>query len=317
MGTAINQFVQRYWGVLVSLLAINVFFAFASEYYLTPYNMINIVDHSALSLVLAVGMVFVLATGGIDLSVGSILAFTGIIVAMLFKAGVPTFVAILLGIFVGGGIGALNGLIVARFRLQPFIVTLAMLSIARGLALVFSGGSPIIGMPPEFMAFFAGPRLLGNSVYIALAITLIVGAVLGLTRYGVYIQALGDSEEATYLCGVNTRLVRISVYAVSGVLATIASMMFMAGMDAAEPIAGLTTEWMEAIAAPIIGGNTLDGGRALVFGAVIGVLILSSIRSGLNMMGIGQHFQQIAIGTAIIAAVIIDSLRRRNHAKGA
>jgi len=93
--------------------------------------------------------------------------------------------------------------------------------------------------------------------------------------------------------------------------------MFMAGMDAAEPIAGLTTEWMEAIAAPIIGGNTLDGGRALVFGAVIGVLILSSIRSGLNMMGIGQHFQQIAIGTAIIAAVIIDSLRRRNHAKGA
>jgi len=297
--------------VIISLAVINVFFSVTSKYYFTTYNMINILDHSVISLILSIGMVFVLASGGIDLSVGSTLAFTGIVAALLFTMGIPTLIAMGIAILVGILIGVINGLVISHYRLQPFIVTLAMLSIVRGLALVFSGGNPIIGMPAGFLKFFAGDSLLGNGIFIALGLTVIAAFVLEKTKFGTYVKALGGSEEAVFLVGVKTSRIKICVYIISGFCAVWASFIFMAGMDAAEPIAGLTTEWMEAIAAPIIGGNSLDGGKAYVLGAVFGVLILSCIKSGLNMMGVGQHYQQIAIGTVIVAAVILDSLRRK------
>lgn len=312
-----NAFIDRYLGVIISLILLNVGFTFASDYYFTAYNLTNILDHSAISLILSTGMVFVLATGGIDLSVGSVLALTGIITAIAMKAGVPIVLAVGLGIVVGTAIGGINGLIISRFQLQPFIVTLAMLSIARGLTLVISGGYPIIGMPAPFLDFFAGARLLSNGVYIAGFVAIAAAIVLNKTTFGRYLRGIGDNAEAVYLCGINPSSIRIGAYAASSGLAAFASMLFMAGMDAAEPIAGLTTEWMEAIAAPIIGGNSLDGGRAFIIGAIIGVLILSTIKSGLNMVGVGQHYQQIAIGAVIIAAVIIDSLRRRRGSVGA
>ncbi len=304
-------FIDRYLGVIISLIVLNVVFTLSSRYYFTAYNLTNILGNSAISLILSTGMVFVLATGGIDLSVGSVLALTGVITASAMKAGVPIVLAVGIGIVIGTAIGGTNGWIISRFRLQPFIVTLAMLSIARGLTLVLSGGDPVIGMPDAFLRVFAGVRLLNNGVYIAALVALVSAITLNKSKFGRYLRGIGDSEEAVYLCGVSPSRVRIGAYAVSGGLAAFASMLFMASMDAAEPIAGLTTEWMEAIAAPIIGGNTLDGGRALMVGAVIGVLIVSTIKSGLNTVGVGQHFQQIAIGSVIIAAVIIDSLRRR------
>lgn len=308
---------DRYLGVSITLIALNVIFAFASPYYWSTYNLTNILDHSSISLVLSVGMVFVLATGGIDLSVGSTLALTGIITALAMQAGVPASFAVLFGLLLGATIGSINGWIISKFKLQPFIVTLVMLSIVRGLTLVVSGGSPIIGMPEGFMKFFSGPRLLSNGVYVAAFVAIIAGGIFVGTPLGRSLRSIGGNEEAAYLCGVNTPRVRIFAHAIAGICAAIASMLFMAGMDAAEPIAGLTTEWMEAIAAPIIGGNTLSGGRAYIVGAVLGVLILSTIKSGLNMVGVGQHFQQIAIGSVIIAAVIIDSLRTRSRRGGA
>lgn len=309
--------VDRYLGVVISLIALNVVFSLASPYYWSAYNLTNILDHSSISLILSVGMVFVLATGGIDLSVGSTLALTGIITALAMRSGVPAFVAVLLGITLGSAIGFVNGWVISRFNLQPFIVTLAMLSIARGLTLVISGGNPIIGMPEGFLRVFSGPRLLGNGVYVAALVALLAGVVLTSTPLGRSLRSIGGNEEAAYLCGVDTSSVRMIAHAIAGGCAAMASMLFMAGMDAAEPIAGLTTEWMEAIAAPIIGGNTLSGGRAYILGSVIGVLILSTIKSGLNMAGVGQHFQQIAIGSVIIAAVIMDSLRSRLRGGGA
>ncbi len=302
----LRLFVSRYWGVITSLIVINLFFALTSEYYWSRYNLLNIIDHSAIALLLSTGMVFVLATGGIDLSVGSILALSGIVTALAMKSGVPIIAAVFIGIGCGALVGSVSGFIISFFRLQPFIVTLAMLSIARGLALILTGGNPIIGMPDQFLTAFSGYKLVGNGVYLAAGLAVISALVMSQTRFGQYAQAIGGNEEAAYLCGINPNRVRIIVYSIAGAFAALASMIFMADMDAAEPIAGLTTEWMEAIAAPIIGGNTLDGGRGFVFGAVIGVLILSSIKSGLNMMGVGQHFQQIAIGAVIIAAVIID-----------
>ncbi len=307
----IKRTLNRYSGVLITLVLINLFFSLASKYYLTMYNVLNILDHSAISLVLSVGMVFVLATGGIDLSVGSSLAFTGIVAALLFKAEIFWPIALLIAIVLGFGVGTLNGFIITKYKLQPFIVTLAMLSIIRGLALVFSGGNPIIGMPKSFLKVFAGSSLLGNGVWFAVVIAVIAAFILEKSSFGAHVRAIGGSEEAAFICGIKTRKIKIMVYGIAGTLAAVASFLFMAGMDAAEPIAGLTTEWLEAIAAPIIGGNSLDGGKAFIVGTVIGVLILSCIKSGLNMIGVGQHFQQIAIGAVIIGAVLIDSLRKR------
>jgi ribose transport system permease protein len=299
------------WGVLATLIVINLFFGLTSPYYFTLYNLINILDHSAITLILATGMVFVIATAGIDLSVGSTLGVTGVIVALLFKAGVPTILAMLIGLAVGACIGAVNGIIIAKLNLQPFIVTLAMLSIARGFALVLSGGQPILGMPIFFLTIFAGQGVIRNSIFIGLLIAILGAILANKSRFGIYVRSIGGNEASAYLCGINTDRIKITVYCMQGILATIASFIFMSVMDAAEPIAGLQTEWLEAIAAPIIGGNRLSGGKATILGTVIGVLILASIRSGLNIHGVPPFYQQLFIGLVIIVAVIADSLRRK------
>lgn len=307
----IKKLGNRYLGVLVSLILINIFFSITSKYYFTTYNILNILDHSSITLIMAIGMVFVLATGGIDLSIGATLAFAGILTAILFKSGMFWVLAILLGIFCGLAIGALNGIIITKRKLQPFIVTLAMLNIVRGLALVFSGGNPIIGMPESFLNFFLGKTLMGNGIIIAMILAIIASFVLSSTKFGTQIRSIGGCEEAAYVCGIKTARTKIIVYSIAGAMAAISSFIYMAGMDAAEPVAGLTTEWLEAIAAPIIGGNSMNGGKAYIGGAIFGVLILSCIKSGLNMSGVGQHYQQIAIGGVIICAVLIDSFRNK------
>jgi len=299
---------RQYWGVLLALFIINILFSLLSPYYLTAYNFLNIFDNSAISLVMAVGMVFVLGTGGIDLSIGSTLACSGIIAAQLFKV-MPWPFALAVAIVFGITVGLLNGYIITRFHLQPFIVTLAMLNIIRGLTLVISGGHPVIGMPAGFLLLVTGKAVISNSIYSSLGIALICLLILTKTKYSRSVRAVGGCEDAAYVCGIDVRKVKISVYAISSVTAVIASFIYMAKMDSAEPLAGLTTEWMEAIAAPIIGGNSMKGGKGFIFGTIIGVLIFSCIKSGLNMVGINQHFQQIFIGSLTIAAVIVDSLR--------
>jgi ribose transport system permease protein len=299
---------KRYWGVLLALMVINVLFSLLSPYYLTTYNFLNIFDHSAISLVMAVGMVFVLGTGGIDLSIGSTLACSGIIAAQLFKV-MPWPLAMLIALAFGIGVGLLNGFIITQFHLQPFIVTLAMLNIIRGLTLVLSGGHPVIGLPEGFLTLIYGKSLVSTSIYTSLAIAFICLIILWKTQYSRAVRAVGGCEEAAFVCGINIRKIKISVYAISGATAVFASFIYMAKMDSAEPLAGLTTEWMEAIAAPIIGGNSMKGGKCFIIGTIIGVLIFSCIKSGLNMVGINQHFQQIFIGGLTIAAVIVDSVR--------
>ena len=242
--------IKRYWGVLLALLVINIIFSFLSEYYLTPYNLLNILDHSTISLVMAIGMVFVLGTGGIDLSIGSTLACSGIIAAQLFKI-LPWPISMLIAILFGIGIGFLNGFIITHFRLQPFIVSLAMLNIVRGLTLVISGGHPIIGMPIGFLRLISGKSIVSSSIYISILVAIIGALVLEKTRYGRAVRAVGGCEEAAFVCGIDIKKIKISVYAISGATAVIASFFYMANMDSAEPLAGLTTEWMEAIAAPI------------------------------------------------------------------
>ena len=299
---------RQYWGVLLALLIINVLFSLLSPYYLTTYNFLNIFDHSAISLVMAIGMVFVLGTGGIDLSIGSTLACSGIIAALLCKV-LPWPIALFVAVLFGISVGLVNGFIITHFRLQPFIVTLAMLNIVRGLTLVLSKGHPIIGLPSGFLNLIIGKSLVSNSIFGSLGLALITILILTKSKYSRSVRAVGGCEDAAFVCGIAVRKIKISVCAISGATAVLASFIYMAKMDSAEPLAGLTTEWMEAIAAPIIGGNSMKGGKCFIFGTIIGVLIFSCIKSGLNMVGINQHYQQIFIGSLTIAAVIVDSLR--------
>ncbi|MCD6122895.1 MAG: ABC transporter permease [Spirochaetales bacterium] len=299
---------REYWGVLATLILINIFFAVISPYYFTPYNLINIMDHSAITMILAIGMVLVIATGGIDLSTGATLSFVGIITAILFKASIPIFLVLIIGLGIGGLIGAANGLIISKFRLQPFIVTLAMLSIIHGLSLVLSGGHPIIGLPGIFINIFSGHRIIRNSIFIGLIVFLLGAFIVNKTRYGLYIRSIGGNEECAYLCGIKIKRIKVATYCIQGLLVALGSFIFMSIMDAAEPNAGMQTVWMEAIAAPIIGGNNLNGGKTNILGAVIGVLILSSVRIGLNILGIQPWYHQLFIGLIIIVAVIANTI---------
>jgi ribose transport system permease protein len=310
-GIGVRKVLKTHMGVLITLAAMWAFFSIASPWFSTVYNMLNILNHMTITLILSLGMVFVIASGGIDLSVGSILGFTGIVMAKLFKADVPIVVTVLLGFAVGGGIGALTGLIIAKFRLQPFIVTLGMLSIVRGLALVLSKGLPILGFPPQFTHFFAGTVGIPTNIYIMAVLVILVAIIANRTKFGIYARSIGGSEKSAILCGINTTRIKILIYMMQGLFAVVASLIFMSMMDAAEPLAGLQTEWLEAIAAPIIGGNSLSGGVLTVFGAVIGALILSTVRSGVNVLGVQSFAQQLFIGVIIIISVIVDSLRQR------
>lgn len=314
--TLVNT-IKAKWGILVTLIVILIFFGLSSPYYFTGYNILNILNHMTITLILALGMVFVLASGGIDLSIGSTLGFIGIVVALLLQAETPVLLAVIIGLGIAAAIGVINATFITRFRIQPFIMTLAMLSIIRGLALVFSKGQPIYGFPASFTNFFAGQFGLPSNVYIVIILVIVISILAHKTKFGLFARSIGGNEEAAYFCGINVYLMKIGIYALQGMMAAIASFVYMSFMDTAEPLAGLQTEWLEAIAAPIIGGNSLTGGTLSVFGTVLGALILACVRNGLNIIGVQTFFQQLFIGIIIIISVIIDSLRARKRMKRA
>ena len=307
----IQNILRKHLGVIATLVVLWITFSIASPWFFTFYNIINILNNTTITLILALGMVFVIASGGIDLSIGSTLGFTGIVVAMILKANVPPFLAVICGLAIGGSIGCINGLIISKFHIQPFIVTLGMLSIVRGLALVVSQGQPIYGFPMSYTNFFSGGEVIPSNIWIMIFLTGVIALLAIKTRFGLYAKSIGGSEESAIICGINTGRVKILIYTMQGMLAAVASFVFMSMMDAAEPLAGLQTECLEAIAAPIIGGNALSGGGITIFGTVIGALILSTVRNGLNIFGMQPFTQQLFIGLIIIISVIVDSLRRR------
>jgi ribose transport system permease protein len=312
----ILNYIRRRWGIIATLVGISLFFGLTSPYYFTLYNLLNILNHTTITLILAMGMVFVLASGGIDLSIGSTLGFTGVATALILKAGVPPLLAVFCGMGIGALIGAINGTIISKFNLQPFIVSLGMLSIVRGLALVFSDGKPIYGFPSSFTTFFAGQVGIPANIYVSIVVVIYGAIIANKTRFGLYTKSIGGSAASAHLCGINIPLMLILIYVQSGIFASISSFIFMSMMDAAEPLAGLMTEWLEAIAAPIIGGNSLSGGVITIFGTIIGALILSSVRSGLNIFGVQPFYQQLFIGLIIIISVIADSVRQRRARLG-
>jgi ribose transport system permease protein len=255
----------------------------------------------------------VILSGGIDLSVGSVLALSGVVMASLLHAGWPAPLAMSVGLAAGFLFGALNGVAIAWGRLPPFIATLGMMSIARGCALLFTEGRPVSGFEPAFRSLATG-RLLGIPAPILVTVLVYVLArfILSSTRFGRYVYAMGGNEEATRLSGVNVRVHKTLVYGVSGLTSAAAAILLTARLNSAQPIAGIMYE-LDAIAAVVIGGTSLAGGEGGVGGTLIGALIMGVLRNGLNLLGVSSFLQQVVIGLVIVFAVLLDAVLKKNR----
>lgn len=301
----------RQVGTLLGLLLLGLLLSVLTPHFLTVSNLMNVLEQTAINAVIAVGMTFVIISGGIDLSVGSIVAFSGVLLARALQAPWPDPLAIPVGIAAGALAGLVNGLLVTRGRLPPFIATLGMMSVARGAALVVTEGRPISGFGAGFRALATG-RVLGvpAPVLAAAGLYAIAHLLLAHTRFGRYVYAIGGNEEATRLSGVAVRFHKTMVYVLCGTTSALAAVLLTARLNSAQPIAGIMYE-LDAIAATVIGGTSLLGGSGTLGGTLVGALIMGVLRNGLNLLDISSFVQQIVIGLVIIVAVLVDSMLKR------
>ncbi len=297
-------------GILVLLIFIAALILTTKDF-LTLTNLDNLVRQVAVFAILSVGQLFVILTGGIDLSVGSILGLSGGVTAVLLAAGVPIPLAILAGLLVGLVIGLVNGLLVSRFGLPPFIATLGMLGIARGLVLLLTGAKTIAPLPDTFNTIANGFILgLPSLFWILIVVALVAAFVLGRTVFGRYVYAVGSNAESSRLSGVPVNYVLLAVYSISGVLAGFAGVLTTSRLGAGIPTAGTGYE-LQAIAGAVIGGASLSGAKGRTIGAVLGALIMAILANGGNLLGVDPFYLQIAIGLLIILAVYFDTLQGR------
>jgi len=303
---------RRESGTLAGLLILSIALWAATPHFATVDNLLNVLDQTATIGVLAAGMTFVILTGGIDLSVGSLVALAGIAFAAASRAAAPAAVAALVGVTAGGLCGLANGLLVTAGRLPPFIATLGTMSVARGAALLLTGGRPLSGFPPAVRAIaHATPLGIPAPVLLMLAVYAVSHLVLKRTVLGRYVYAVGGNEVAAALSGVDVRAWKTAVYVISGITSAITALLLVARLDSAQPVAGIGYE-LDAIAAVVIGGASLMGGAGSALGTLVGALLLSVLRNGLNILDVSSYLQQVAVGVVIIVAVVIDmSLHRR------
>jgi ribose transport system permease protein len=302
------------FGTLVVLI---VFFSIASPNFFSISNFTTVLLSTAVIAILALGTTFVIITGGIDLSLGTGMALCAVMTGMFITNWhMPIWAGVLGGIGTGMLIGMVNGVAITFFRLPPFIATLATMMIAGGLALVISGVRPIYftTSAPDFKRIALGILIPGipNAVLITIILAVVSGLVLTKTLLGRYTFAIGSNEEATRLSGVNTRRWTIWVYVFAGAFIGVAGIIIAARLDSAQPQIGMGYE-LQAIAAVIIGGTSLLGGRGSITGTVIGALIMSVLVNGLRIMSIQSEWQNVVVGIVVLVAVFFDSLRNRQH----
>ncbi|MFI8495713.1 ABC transporter permease [Peribacillus butanolivorans] len=304
-------FIQKY-GMVLILLLITIVFSILSPNFLTYSNIVSILRQVSIIGIIAAGQTLVIITAGIDLSVGSIVALTGVVSAMVALGTESALLGIAAGLLTGTLIGLFNGILISRLKLTPFIVTLASMTLFAGIALVVSGGNPTFVSEPFFK--FIGQGYIGPipfPVIILLLVYLFFFFILKKTVHGQYIYSIGGNEKATILAGVKVDTHKIIVYATSGFLAALASIILTSRLSSASPVAGAGYE-LDAIAAVILGGTSLFGGRGNVLGTLIGVLILGVLTSGMNLINVSPFYQNIAKGIIVLVAVIIDRLINRD-----
>lgn len=295
---------------LITLLVLILIVSCLSDNFFTLNNIFNILQQTSINAIIAVGMTLVILTSGIDLTVGSIFALAGAVTASMIGADISPFIAICAALILSAILGAFSGVIIAKGKLQAFIATLVMMLILRGATLVYTKGSPIsIGTNDnsEMFEWIAFDRVFGIPVPIIIMLVVFAAAwyLLKYTRLGRYIYALGGNESATQLSGINVDKVKIIVYAMSGLLCAVASTIEVSRLSSAQPTAGTGYE-MDAIAAVVLGGTSMSGGRGKIIGTLIGALILGFLNNGLNMLGVDAYYQMIVKGGVILLAVLVD-----------
>ncbi|WP_020591941.1 ribose ABC transporter permease [Kiloniella laminariae] len=296
---------------LVALLLLMAAVSLYSPSFLSVDNLLNILRQTSINAIIALGITYVILTAGIDLSVGSVLALCGAVCASLLAADTPLVLALLVTLSVGGLLGAANGVVISLFGVQPFIATLVGMTMLRGVTLVFTDGRPVSTGDFEVAEAFyqmGGGYFVGIPIPILLAagVFLIGWLILNRTAFGRYVYAIGGNEQVTRIAGINVRRVKIIVYALSGVMAALAGMILTARLESAQPTAGLGYE-LDAIAAVVLGGTSLMGGRGTLIGTLIGALIIGVLNNALNLMDVSSYYQQIAKGAVILLAVVVDS----------
>ncbi|MEW6227265.1 MAG: ABC transporter permease [Bacillota bacterium] len=297
---------MRQYGLIMGLLLLGVVLSILSPVFPTPANLLDIVLQSSVNGAIALGMTFVIATGGIDLSVGSIWALTGITIGLLVKSGIPWPVAVLLGLGAGVVCGAFTGLLVTRGKVPPFIATLGTMSVYRGLALIISNGYTVYGFPRGFQFIGSGKLLMIPMPVIILAAAFLLARFLfSRCAFGRYVVAIGGNKEAARLCGINVNRYVLQAYVVGALLAAVGAIIATSRLDAAEPIAGSGAE-LDAIAAVVMGGTSLSGGEGNIAGTLVGALVIGTVRNGLTLMNVPTFYQIATIGLIIIAAVLAD-----------
>ena len=302
-----------------ALIVLFVIFSLASPNFLQFDNIIGILLATSVNGVLALGVTFVIITGGIDLSVGTVMTLCAVMTGVVITNWhLPVIVGILGGFVTGGLAGAVSGTVIARMRIPPFIATLGMLNIAKGLALVISGLKPIyFNDTPEFNRLAMGSLLpLGGGLEVPNAVLVLFGAaivaslILSRTVLGRYAFALGSNEEATRLSGVNVAKWKIAIYTLTGIFSGLAGVLIAARLNSAQPSLGQGYE-LDAIAAAVIGGTSLSGGEGSILGTVIGAFIISTLTNGLRILSVPQEWQTVVTGAIVIVAVYLDIVRRR------
>lgn len=301
---SILQKIAPFIGLFLIITVISIM----SPNFLTIHNIFNVLRQVSINALIAFGMTFVILTGGIDLSVGSILALTGAVTAGFLAGGMDPILAMSLGLLLGAVLGAINGIIIAKGKVAPFIATLATMTIYRGLTLVYTEGKPISGLG-DSLSF----QLLGKGYFLGIPVPIvtmilafaILYFILKKTTFGRRVYAVGGNEEASKLSGINTDRIKIYVYSLTGALAALAALILTSRLNSAQPTAGNMFE-LDAIAAVVLGGTSLTGGRGWIVGTVIGALIIGVLNNGLNLIGVSSFFQQVVKGLVILVAVLLD-----------
>ncbi|MCG7335755.1 ribose ABC transporter permease [Sporosarcina sp. ACRSM] len=299
---------------IIGVVLLFIIMSIVSSDFLTVDNLLNVSRQSAVLCIMAVGMTFIIITGGIDLSAGSQIAVSGVIIASLLAAGVPLPFAILLTIAAGGVIGFIIGGIVATQKIPPFIVTLAMMTILSGLAFVITQGSPIIVSNEAFR--FLGRGYIGPipvPILLLVVVSIIGYLLLSQTKFGRYVYAVGDNEEAARLCGINVKKVKMGVYVLGASITALAGILLASRLSTGSPNAGTGSE-LDAIAAVVLGGTNLFGGEGKITGTLMGVAIISILNNGLNLLNVPSYHQLIIKGAVILLAVWLNSLKEKRTA---
>lgn len=303
-------------GPLAALLILVILVGVLNSSFLNVNNLMNLLQQISVNALIAFGMQFVILTAGIDLSVGSILALSGAFAAQMILMGMPPLLAFLVGMIAGAIFGAFNGLLIAYGKAAPFIVTLATMAIFRGATYVLTNGNPITGpkMNSSFSFQFLGQGYLFGvpfQVYIMIVLYALAYLLLHKTTFGRKTYALGGNEKAAFVAGVNTKKLLILIYTIAGFLSAVAGMILTSQLASAQPDAGTGYE-MDAIAAVVLGGTSLAGGKGKMFGTLVGALIIGVLNNGMNLLGISSFYQQIVKGIVILIAVLLDRKQSQN-----